>query len=154
MKKIWIVIVILAVIGGGYYLFSGAKGNDCMKMPAKEMNIGGHQNLALHIHPELRITIGEEPWIIPANIGVKQKIMRPIHTHDASGALHVEAPCPRAFRLGEFFEIWGETFNERCILDNCVDAEHSLKMFVNGKESSEFADLVLRDKDIIEIKYE
>ncbi|HEU4655301.1 MAG TPA: hypothetical protein VFS47_15035, partial [Steroidobacteraceae bacterium] len=31
-----------------------------------------------------------------------------LHTHDNSGILHVEAPEPATFTLGQFFDIWGQ----------------------------------------------
>jgi len=56
--------------------------------------------------------------------------------------------------LGEFFDVWGETFNENCILDSCVDDEHSIKVIVDGKERFEGREIVFRDRQRIEIVYE
>ena len=32
----------------------------------------------------------------------------PLHTHDMTGKIHVEATAPAVFTLGQFFAIWGE----------------------------------------------
>ncbi len=33
--------------------------------------------------------------------------MAPLHTHDASGIIHVESSVKRNYTLGEFLNIWG-----------------------------------------------
>ena len=153
-KKIrgWIIfIIVLGFIIAGFYALS-TTATSCDD-PVTEINIGGHSNLALHIHPQLTITINGVQQTIPANLGVEQGIMRPMHTHDGSGGLHVEGPCKRDFTLGEFFQVWGQTFSSQCIFDNCVDDNNSLKVLVNGRESTEFQDLVMRDLQRVEIIY-
>ncbi len=125
---------------------------ECKTASAETINIGGHKNLALHIHSNLRITINNGAQLIPANIGILPNIMRPIHTHDASGELHIEGLCRRDFTLGEFFKIWGREFNSQCIFDNCID-NGELKMLVNGQENQEFENLILRDGQNILIEY-
>ena len=32
----------------------------------------------------------------------------PLHTHDTSGKIHVEADAPSTFTLGQLFAIWGQ----------------------------------------------
>ena len=126
--------------------------SNCLTLPANEMNIIGHKNLALHIHPELQIIINGENYFIPPNIGLFNNIMRPIHTHDEPGILHIEAPCQRNFKLEEFFEIWGKTFNNECIFEYCAN-NGTLKVTVNGKEKAEFQNYIMQDKDEIVIEY-
>src|SRR5262249_59293397 len=72
--------------------------------------------LALHIRPHLTIFIDGQPQVIPADIGVGPDGALPIHTHDASGTLHIESPILRDFRLQDFFTIWGQTAEGRDIL--------------------------------------
>jgi hypothetical protein len=31
-----------------------------------------------------------------------------LHTHDASGIIHVESPAQRVFTLGQLFDVWGQ----------------------------------------------
>ncbi len=154
IKVYWVIAALLFVVLA-YYVFSIAIGNQysCTTQPAVEINIGGHQNIALHWHAKLDIIIDGEPISIPGNIGVGTSYMRPIHTHDSSGELHIEGPCQRDFTLGDFFDIWEKTFNEECILDSCVDENHTLTLYVNGVESNEFENLVLRDDQEIQLIY-
>ena len=152
IRNLIIVIAILALIIWGVYNLSKNQSYDCTTIPAKELNIGGHKNLALHIHSELSIVIDDSEQVIPAEIGILPNIMRPIHTHDYSGVLHIESPCQREFILGEFFEVWGKTFNKNCILDNCNESR-ILKMYVNGVENTEYENYIMHNDDKIKIDY-
>ncbi len=143
---------ILALIG--WAIMSAANSSaSCLTMPATEMNIGGHTNLALHIHPFLTIFIDGVQQPIPANIGIFPGVMRPVHTHDATGELHIESKCVRTFRLGDFFDIWGKEFSKDQIL-NKTSAEGTITMTVNGQQSDDFENLPLRDGDRIVIRFD
>ena len=146
-------IIILTIIGfiviSSLYYFSK---DDCLTTTADKMDIKGHKNLALHIHPELQIIINKENKTIPMNIGLIRDIMRPIHTHKTDNILHIEAPCQRNFKLEEFFKVWGETFNKNCIFEYCAD-KGELKMYINEKENTEFENYIMGDKDKILIEY-
>ena len=113
-----------------------------------------HGGISMHIHPELTITIKGEPVPIPANVGIEGNCMHPIHTHDSSGVIHLEFKNPRDVKLSEFFEIWGKRFDSECILDNCNGPEGTVKMKINGQESTEFGNAVMHDHDHIEISFE
>ncbi|HZY94649.1 MAG TPA: hypothetical protein VFE98_07315 [Candidatus Bathyarchaeia archaeon] len=56
--------------------------------------------------------------LIPANVGSSANCIRPIHTHDASGTLHVETDVNRNYTLQDFFLIWGKSFNASGIFPN------------------------------------
>lgn len=110
----------------------------------------------LHWHPELTITIKGVHQTIPANIGIGAA-HKPIHTHDDTGVIHLEFEgrvTKDDIRLSEFFKIWGKRFSSTCIFDYCNGADGSIKMFVNGKENSQFDQYEMHDKDRIEIRYE
>lgn len=155
-KRNWtiFIVVIGAIVLLVGWAFSTAvnSSNECKTAPAETLNIGGHTNLAMHIHPRIQIIIDGQQQQIPANIGVGHELMRPIHTHDSSGEIHVEGPCKRDFVVGDFFKIWGKEFSNECIFDNCIDSG-TLTMSVNGQQNTEFENLVLKDKDNIVINY-
>ena len=112
-----------------------------------------HQELAVHNHINLEITVLGKEQIIPGNIGVYENGMAPIHTHESGGRFHIESVEYREFYLGDLFKVWGETLTNECIFDNCVDAGHVLKMYVNGVESDLYENLELNDQDVISINY-
>jgi len=107
-----------------------------------------------HIHPVLTILINGQKQTIPAEIGIKPTCMNSLHTHDASGTIHVESPEKRDFTLADFFAVWGTTFNKDQILDSTTDATHVIRVTVNGAEVTTYENTVLLDKDQITISYE
>jgi hypothetical protein len=152
---IFIVIIGVIVLLIGWGISSAVTGSkECKTAPVTEINIGSHTNLAMHIHPHLQIIVNGQQQLTPANIGVGPGLMRPIHTHDSSGEIHVEGPCKREFVLGDFFAIWGRNFDSQCILDNCITDGGTLTMTVNGQLNNEFENLVLKDEDNIVINYD
>jgi len=58
------------------------------------------------------------------------------------------------YHLSDFFAVWGKAFTKEQILDSKADAQHLVKMTVNGKENSDYENLVLKDNDQIIISYE
>lgn len=110
----------------------------------------------IHWHPEIAITIKGQPVEIPANIGMGP-VHADMHTHKINDQIHVEmqrAVRKEDIRVGKFFDIWGTQFSSTCILDSCNGPDGTVKMFVNGKENTEFENYLMQDKDKIEIKYE
>lgn len=110
-------------------------------------------SLALHIHPVLEIEILGRREVIPADIGISKSGMRVIHTHDASGTLHIESPKPFQFHLKDFFTIWGRNFNSTCVFDYCADETHEMAVYVNDIRADEPEKVPLRDHDRILIIY-
>ena len=76
--------------------------------------------------------------------------MHTVHTHDASGKLHIETEADVNISLGVFFDIWGVHFNETGIFDYRVSNTHELVMTVDGVKTDEFDDYLLVDgKEIV-----
>jgi len=73
----------------------------------------GHENLGQHIHPDLFITMDGEASPVPANIGINPVCMAELHTHDATGKIHIETVSPaKEMTLGQFFNVWGESLQK------------------------------------------
>jgi hypothetical protein len=116
--------------------------------------VGDTVPLAMHIHPHLTIMINGHEHTIPAEIGIQPTGDLPIHTHDNSGLLHIESPVARTFCLADFFAIWGRPFNSQQILRFHADRTHRISMLVDGRPSTAFGSLVLRDGEDIVISYQ
>ncbi len=112
-------------------------------------------HLAEHIHPHLTIIINGQTQTIPAGIGVgsPQRGNLPIHTHTADGTLHIESTQELPFRLGDFFTIWGQTFNKRDILGHMTGRGQKITMTVDGRPNRQFGNLPLQDGQQIVIRY-
>ena len=81
---------------------------------------GGH-DAAYHIHSQLTIKLPDGTTAeVPPNIGISQKCMYWLHTHDPDGQLHVEAPDETLATLADFLEIWRRSTNPT--IPNAVDA--------------------------------
>lgn len=113
-----------------------------------------HTGVGMHTHSNLTILLNGQKQEIPANAGISATCMRPIHTHDDTGKIHMEFKQVRDVKLGEFFEVWGKSFSSKGIFDHQNAGTKRVKLFVNGTESLEFENYIMKDEDKIEIRYE
>jgi len=108
----------------------------------------GPKPLLIHIHPHLAVSVDGSPITVPSQIGIDQSLWKdhsldqygspgfaPLHTHDASGTIHVESTVSRNYTLGEFLNIWGG-------LDT---SGKTVSATVDGKPVANFRDIVLQD---------
>ena len=156
----WLCISIIACIGGLFVLKSFTKrpslSDAISHKTTREVALACTSDMAtqFHIHPHLEIIINGERQEIPAKIGIQLTCMNSLHTHDATGKIHVESPEKRDFTLADFFAVWDRPFNKDQILDYKVDDRHRIKETVNGTEIQDFENTVLHDGDQIIITYE
>ncbi len=131
----------------------------------------------MHVHPWLRITInpgtGNISVAIPTAIGILDpqisnglasggSCFEPMHTHDASGIIHVESPSTSTqYTLDNFFQIWKVTygtvnvngvnepvvFNSSDILGYRTDTTHRIWLLVDGNNSTAYGSLSLNQLD-------
>ena len=129
----------------------------------------GTEQITLHVHPWLQIRISGQSVTIPAYVGItnpggSNTCFEPLHTHDASGIIHVEASDVNSqYNLGDFFTIWDETyhsvtisgtshpiaFNNTDILGFNAGSGNRVTLTVDGTNStsSNYASLVLKMYD-------
>lgn len=103
--------------------------------------------LVQHIHPIISITVDGKPESIPAEIGLSASCERAVHTHDddaALGVIHVESQDKRIYVLGDFFDVWGKSFNR----DGYI-----FKASVDEIVLEKPASLVFKDKQQIKLEY-
>ncbi len=166
----WAAGILGAAVVGGAILLATRPGSppaldaraDALPFPCLPME-GGQQ----HIHPYLRIVVSGQPVPIPASIGIRGlpgggACLEPVHTHDASGIIHIESPSPtQTYTLANFFTIWRATYQVvdiggvrypvsytlSEIFDHRPDARHSVQLIVDGKISPAGPGLVLNTLD-------
>lgn len=108
----------------------------------------------LHYHPHLVISANGEQMTIPANIGLIGG-HNPMHTHDADNVIHLEFTGrvkKDDLRLGKFFDLWGKEWTEGTFMGMPMGG-HMLTMKVNGATSTEYRQLLMQDKQEIELIY-
>ncbi|MEK7559766.1 MAG: hypothetical protein AAB522_00490 [Patescibacteria group bacterium] len=134
----WTAGIIFILIGGGWLM---AKKDyfayDPLKLCVQHTGIG------MHIHPHLKIFVKVEEMKIPANTGISGSCMRPIHTHDDTGTLHLEFPNVQNVPLEYFFKIWEKEFDWT-----------KVKMTVNGTQNTELQSYIMHDGDKIELFFD
>jgi hypothetical protein len=78
---------------------------------AVSCDAGGH-DAAYHIHSQLAVYLPDGTSAdVPADIGIGERCMYWLHTHDTTGQLHVEAPDETLATLADFLEIWRRSAN-------------------------------------------
>ena len=125
--------------------------------PLTEMCVQ-HTGLGIHNHAHLAIEILGNPYAIPAYIGIvgdpaTSTCYRPLHTHDASGTIHIELPGPRTVYRRDFFAIWEQPFSRDRILSYSADATYEIVMSVGGVPSGAYENLIFLDGQQILIEY-
>jgi hypothetical protein len=91
----------------------------------------------------LIVTVDNQEIIVPANIGISADCVRPIHTHDANGVIHVAYEKPYEFKLGHFLWYW-----------NFDVLRYDATAYVNGFSVDEkYLDTVLQDGMSVRIDF-
>ena len=113
--------------------------------------------LTYHIHAHLDVFVNGRAVTVPAALGIDvrdpgvktfkesgkateyggieqcdEPCIAPLHTHDATGIIHVEAPKKADYRLGQFFELWNVRLTSRCVGGYCRPRS-SIAVFVDGQ---------------------
>jgi hypothetical protein len=117
--------------------------------------------IIMHFHPHLNLMIDSKPVTVPSQIGIVPSLwkdhsldqygmqamsngmsgMAPLHTHDATGTIHVESNTIRNYTLGEFLNIWGG-----------LDTNgKTVKATMNGAQLSDYKNIILRDGEQINL---
>jgi hypothetical protein len=92
------------------------------------------EGTVIHIHQHLDLYVDGHKVTVPAGIGIDPAVgYAPLHTHDASGVIHVESPVVRTYTLGELFAVWGVRFTPGCLGGYCAGGGRQLRVYVNGK---------------------
>jgi hypothetical protein len=110
----------------------------------------------VHIHQHLDVIAEGKPVPVPANIGIGAggTFITSLHTHDATGVMHVESPTAESFSLGQFFAVWGVKLNRDCIGGLCAGGGKVLRTWVNGSRvEADPTRIVLAEHQEIVIAY-
>jgi hypothetical protein len=159
MSWLLVVVALLVVVTVVIVAYSTSQSGSTSKYPFPCL---ANESLFFHVHPWLRIVINGQNVTIPQYVGVENPngpntCFEPMHTHDASGIIHIESPTNTNYTLGDFFKIWNATyqtitlngvqhpivFNQTDILGYKADATHRVVLLVNGNPSTAYGALSL-----------
>ena len=158
-----------AVVAGGIFLLTrtGSPPAPAGSEGAFPFPCLPYEGFQQHIHPYLQILVSGQPVSISALIGIRALpaggfCFEPVHTHDASGIIHIESTsATQTYTLADFFAIWRATYptvaiggapfpvdyTPADILGHRADAQHSVRLLVDGKPASAGPALVLNTLD-------
>lgn len=85
----------------------------------------------------INVTLNGQPFTVPANIGITSDCVRPLHTHDDDGLIHMQFFKPTRFTLDNFIKLWGLDLNQ-----------YDVKIFVKKSVDKDFGEV---DMDVNEI---
>ena len=164
LKGIFLSLISVMILTSVYYLNildkdDTIESNEYLKSEICYYTLQGIKS-DYHYHFQLNITINGERIEIPTNIGFEKDdngetlFLHPIHTYDNSGRVHVETTKNATAKLGFFFDIWGEEFNNGKILDHSVDDSHILEMTVDDQNVDTFEETALEPLIYVVIEYQ
>jgi hypothetical protein len=93
---------------------------------------GPTEVLVLHHHDHLTLVIRGAVHEVPALIGINSRSICWLHTHDATGVIHVEAADARPLTLGDFFALWGMSLGSDTLLGQTAGPGEAVQTTVNG----------------------
>ncbi|OGI12266.1 hypothetical protein A3K64_02985 [Candidatus Micrarchaeota archaeon RBG_16_36_9] len=104
---------------------------------------------------KLVITIFNDQYTIPADIGVTNETRAKLFTINSDGIIYKTESEDAT--LGDFFSIWNNNFNSTCILNYCNDQNNTMMMFLSSGDNwvanTEYDKYVIKNGDIIWIDY-
>ena len=131
-----VAVIVLGGLGAAYLppLLSGTPTFPCIRQE------GG---VLYHWHTDLSISTAAGSVSIPAGIGMGTFCLEPVHTHDATGRIHIESDTARLYSIGDFFRVWGKSFGS------------PTAMHVNGTAKTPSPDFILYDvPETIHLQYD
>lgn len=122
--------------------------------PVDQIPCDQGEQLAFHIHAHLSIFLDGQAVTIPAAVGIAPSgCLYWLHTHISDGIIHIEAPDPRSFVLGNFLDIWKQQFAQ-LNYPKAFGLTAGWRAFVNGKlVTGNFRTISLKAHALITLAY-
>jgi hypothetical protein len=119
------------------------------------LGLPGLSETIFHIHALIHIYVNGKPVTVPANVGLNDGTgpFSPLHTHDTSGIIHMEADRSYPFTIGQFFAVWGVKFSDDQLGPYVSKGNEKLTVYVNGKRISDPVNYVMHEHDDISVGY-
>jgi len=148
-KKLTKFNLILPIALGGVGIGAALLINYVMAGPPPLQQCIPNENMPYHSHAYLNVTLDGKPFTVPANIGITESCVKPMHTHGTDGVIHMEFVKPSRWTLGDFINLWGLNLNK-----------YDAKIFVKSVGDADFREISVNNintlflSDQIRIKIE
>jgi hypothetical protein len=118
-------------------------------------NFPQQTDIGYHVHAQLNVYVNGKQTPVPANIGIdpQGRFISPIHTHDATGVVHMESTRYYPFTLGEFVNVWGVYFTNNQLGAYKDGNGNVLQLWVNGKQIADPVHYKMRPHDVMVLGY-
>jgi hypothetical protein len=121
--------------------------------PATNVPCGPSEVFTRHEHAHLTIVVRGQLRPVPASIGISATQICWLHTHDASGIIHVEAGDQRTFTLGDFFAVWRQPLGQTVVDGERAGSGEALRATVNQQAHAGSPEsIVLSDRQDIVVQ--
>lgn len=119
------------------------------------MNLPTESDAAYHIHAHLAVYVNGKSVPVPNGVGAdpQGQFLAPLHTHDATGVIHMESSQTYPFTLGQFFDVWGVKFTTSQLGGYTAGNGNVLQVYVNGKPVTNGPSHVMNPHDVIVVGY-
>jgi hypothetical protein len=115
---------------------------------------------ARHYHAHVSLFFEGDQKAVPGAIGITDPMFRDdyviagdcwywMHTHDATGVVHIEPPNDGAYTLGQLFDVWGQSLSS----DGVAGFDGDVSVFVDGtRHSGDPRDIVLTSRKHVSLQ--
>lgn len=132
--------------------------------PVDGVYCSSNEQSVYHIHAYVKIYINGVNVPLVANTGIAPvgvtsnsnvTCLYWLHTHDATGVIHIESPTTKIYTLSQFFDIWQQKFSSTSsTFPTELSSSTGWTIYVNGKQvNTDFSHLQLNAHDIITLAY-
>jgi hypothetical protein len=136
--------------------------NQAAQVTAAHLQLTATEQLTVHYHSHLTVLVDGQTVPVPANLGINgvdnsgQPVphntpgISPLHTHDTSGVLHIEAAARNTFTLGQLFTLWNVRLDATDLGAYGPADGKKLTVFVNGhRRAGDPSSIVLSEHEEI-----
>lgn len=152
------VLILGLLIWGGVAWYNAAHAPVKYTQPASGKSVDGiacmtSEGQVDHYHMDLQLYVNGQPQALPAGIGIVEPAgsqgpalgtgspacLYALHTHDATGIVHIESPVSNhVYTLGNVFDIWGQSLSQTSFMGDPVSSTDKLQVVIydaNGNKS-------------------
>ena len=174
-NTIFTIATVVVVVGAliGYFVWRNFAGTDTLSQaeqvvdanygPVDGVYCDSLEQLSYHIHAHITIYIDGQNVPLVANTGIAPVGVTSqanvtcyywLHTHDATGVIHIESPTTKLYTLNQFFDIWEKFSSSSSAFPTQLLSSAGWTIYVNGKQvNTDFSHLQLHAHDLITIGY-
>jgi hypothetical protein len=98
----------------------------------------GQETPGVHYHTHLDVLVDGQSITVPAGLGIDlaRRRIPPLHTHDASGVIHIESARDIPYTLGQLFTEWGQPLSAHQLGPHRLASGEVLRLFRNGQPAA------------------